>query len=154
MTQTREQVFVTNAAHRNTHLLPAKPSYPQVLLVHCSPSPFQFWHHVTLEVTGFCSHWLMQFQWMVTCYDMPPLQLLHCCTLQIWEQKIRKMPGWVGDVLFWSHHKDSFHQQWSGFTRSLKDWEKWDKLFKALKVCENWGGSVNFVVFRTLGKNY
>ena len=63
-------------------------------------------------VIGFCSHWLMQFQWMVMCYDMPPLQLMHCCTLQIREQKITKVPGWVGDVLFWSHRKDSFHQQW------------------------------------------
>ena len=45
----------------------------------------------------------------------------------------------------------------TGFAQSLKVWEKWDKLFKALKVCENLMGSVKvceFVVFRALGKNY
>ena len=42
----------------------------------------------------------------------------------------------------------------TGFTWSLKVWEKWDKLFKDSKVWENWVGSVNFVVFRALGKNY
>ena len=35
-----------------------------------------------------------------------------------------------------------------GLWRSLKVWGKWDTLFKALKVCENWVGSVNL-----LGKN-
>ena len=93
-------------------------------------------------VPGFCSF----SGW----YDTPPLQLMHYCSLEIWEQKIRKVPGWVGDVLFWSHHKDSFHQQWSGFAQSLKDWEKWDTLFKVLKlmkVCENWVGSVKVCEF-------
>ena len=42
----------------------------------------------------------------------------------------------------------------TGFTWSLKVWEKWDKLFKDSKVWENWVGSVNFVVFRAVGKNY
>ena len=40
---------------------------------------------------------------------------------------------------------------YSGFAQSLKIWGKWDKLFKALKVCENWVVSVevcDFVVFR------
>ena len=43
----------------------------------------------------------------------------------------------------------------TGFTRSLKVWGKWDTLFKALKVCENWVGSVKVCEFcgLVLGKN-
>ena len=34
-----------------------------------------------------------------------------------------------------------------GLWRSLKVWGKWDTLFKALKVCENWVGSVKVCEF-------
>ena len=54
-------------------------------------------------------------------------------------------------------HEKYTEQGLHSLRRSLKVWEKWDKLFKALKVCENLMGSVKvceFVVFRALGKNY
>ena len=35
----------------------------------------------------------------------------------------------------------------TGFARSLKVWGKWDTLFKALKVCEKWVGSVKVCEF-------
>ena len=53
-------------------------------------------------------------------------------------------------MIFWIYIQGS-HGLW----RSLRVWEKQDRLFEALEVLE-WGlwKFVNFVVFRALGKNY
>ena len=75
-------------------------------------------------------------------------------------QKVVKAPFWscaqwhtaAWKVILEKILSQDSHSLWTW--RSLKVWGKWDKLFKALKVCENWVGFVNFVVFRALGENY
>ena len=73
-----------------------------------------------------------------------------------WKQKIKTCA--LLEILADKGHKRPHvvHQILQGLWRSLIVWGKWDKLFKALKVCENWVVSVKvcqFVVFRkSLGK--
>ena len=75
-----------------------------------------------------------------------------CASRGIGERYFQTTEG-GGELTDWPRKvRQGSHSLW----RSLKVWGKWDDLFKALKVCENWVGSVKvceFVVFIVLGKN-
>ena len=99
--------------------------------------------------------WLFRHRRVTLTAKMLPSPFIHSPVIceQEARQKVVKAPFWscaqwhtaAWKVILEKILSQGSHSLWTW--RSLKVWGKWDKLFKALKVCENWVGSVKVCEF-------